>query len=140
METTMYVIATLLFIFLLGTLALLSVEISKIKKDLTIALQCLIEDSDKRSTVINILDEMMHKQLDLQRVNNALLNFHNSVMAEVEKSSTRKPKKVVENSKKPKKKASGKTLKAVATKAKSRKEVSTKKTKNIVAKKVKSNA
>jgi hypothetical protein len=140
MSLAIQILAVFLFLFLLGTLALLSLEISKIKKELTTALQCLLEDSDKRSTIINILDEMMHKQLDLQRVNNALLNFHNSVMAEVEKSSTRKPKKVVENSKKPKKKASGKTLKAVATKAKSRKEVSTKKTKNIVAKKVRSNA
>ena len=140
MSLAIQILAVFLFLFLLGTLALLSLKISKIKKELTIALQCLLEDSDKRSTIINILDEMMHKQLDLQRVNNALLNFHNSVMAEVEKSSTRKPKKVVENSKKPKKKASGKTLKAVATKAKSRKEVSTIKSKKVVAKKVRSNA
>lgn len=135
MSLAIQILAVFLFLFLVGTLALLSLEISKIKKELTIALQCLLEDSDKRSTIINILDEMMHKQLDLQRVNNALLNFHNSVMAEVEKSSTRKPKKVVENSKKPKKKASGKTLKAVVIKGKSKKEVSTIKSKKVVAKK-----
>lgn len=140
MSLAIQLLAVFLFLFLLGTLALLSLEISKIKKELAIALQCLLEDSDKRSTVINILDEMMHKQLDLQRVNNALLNFHNSVMAEVEKSSARKPKKVVENSKKSKKKVNGKALKAVAVKEKSKKKAPTIKTKNIVAKKVKSNA
>lgn len=135
MSLTIQILAVFLFLFLLGTLALLSLEISKVKKELTIALQCLLEDSDKRSTVINILEEMMHKQLDLQKVNNALLSFHNSVMSHIEKSPTKKSKKVVASSKMPKKEAPKKTLKTVATKGKSKKEVSTIKSKKVVAKK-----
>lgn len=134
MALEIQILCIFLFLFFIGTLALLSLEINKVKKDMAISVKLLIEESKRRDLIINILEEMMHKQLDLQKVNNALLSFHNSVMSLIEQSSAKKSKKVAEKSRKPKNESPSKTINPVTARANGNKKTSTIKTKKIVAK------
>ena len=78
-------ILILIIAFLVPTLASLYFKLEDMKMESREVGHLMAEDSRLRSETTDLLSGMLEKQIDLQRLNNALLNFHNEVIIHKQK-------------------------------------------------------